>query len=340
MKIALISTTIHTPRVLALYRTFGPEVEIIVAGDHKTPHEEVRALLKPLDVRYLDPKAQEKLGHASSEAIGWNCIQRRNIALLEALKSRPDVIVTVDDDNIPIDSKYFSDFADILSRPFNGLAARGAAGWFDAGGFLLPPAPHRGLPPEQRRGAPAPHMSAAVGAKVGVAAGLWLGDPDTDAMTRIVNAPLVHHVSDLMNAGLVVDPQCFAPFNTQNTAYAAEVAPLMPMWIGIGRYDDIWASLFAQRIMMTTGHHVHFGRPYVWQQRNEQDLQVNLENEAFGDRNTARFAEDLRQADVGGGSILERMQRLFDAVSALDYVPARMKTFAKAWCADIDRIGA
>lgn len=52
MKIALISTTINVPRVLALYRAFGPEVEIIVAGDRKTPHDETRALLGPLNARY------------------------------------------------------------------------------------------------------------------------------------------------------------------------------------------------------------------------------------------------------------------------------------------------
>lgn len=339
MKVALISTTINAPRVFALYRAFGPDVDIIVAGDRRTPHAEARALLAPLGARYLDCSDQDALGWASSEAIGWNCIQRRNIALLEAIRARPDVITTVDDDNIPLDANYFADVARILGQPFCGLAAGSETGWFDIGAFITPVAPHRGLPPEHRRGA-GPVLEGVVGARIGVAAGLWLGDPDTDAMTRIVARPNVLHISDAARAGIVVRAGCLTPFNSQNTAYIAELAPLMAMWVGVGRYDDIWASLFAQRVMLETGHLVHFGRPFVWQQRNAQDLLTNAEGELHGDRHTTHFARDLLDAKLSGKSIPDLMRQLFVQILDKTYVPDAMRRFAPAWCADIERIAA
>ena len=34
--------------------------------------------------------------------IGWNCIQRRNFAIILAYKMGADIISTIDDDNIPL----------------------------------------------------------------------------------------------------------------------------------------------------------------------------------------------------------------------------------------------
>jgi len=337
MKIALISTTIHAPTVYALYRAFGPEVEIIVAGDRKTPHDEVRKLLKPHNIRYLDPAEQEKLGHASSDIIGWNSVQRRNIALLEALRTGADVIITVDDDNIPMDASYFATFERLLTQPFNGLRVSTASNWFDVGGLLQPVAPHRGFPVSRRRKDQGATFGPALGAKIGVAAGLWFGDPDTDAMTRIVERPNVSQVSEALRSGLLVAPGCFTPFNSQNTAYRAEIAPLMAMWISVGRYDDIWASYFAERVMMETGHHVHFGTPFVWQQRNEHDLLLDLQEEKLGDTHTEQFVRDLLDADLGKGSVVDMMRRAFAAVVKKDYVPEPMRRLAPVWCDDVER---
>jgi hypothetical protein len=85
----LITTTIHTPNVLRLYRASDPDVLMIIAGDLQSPHDEIRALCKELgNAQYLDPFTQQGLGYACSEVIGFRSIQRRNIALLEALSSR------------------------------------------------------------------------------------------------------------------------------------------------------------------------------------------------------------------------------------------------------------
>ena len=88
MKICLITTTIYVPEVLKLYRRLGPDVQIIIAGDRKTPHESTCALVQSLgNAIYMSDADQTRLGTSVSELIGWNKIMRRNLALLQAIKS-------------------------------------------------------------------------------------------------------------------------------------------------------------------------------------------------------------------------------------------------------------
>ena len=50
---------------------------------------------------YVSPDEQEKYDPALSDAIGWYCIQRRNLGLPWAHDMGASVVAVVDDDNIP-----------------------------------------------------------------------------------------------------------------------------------------------------------------------------------------------------------------------------------------------
>jgi Reversibly glycosylated polypeptide len=341
MKIALITTTINIPKVLSLYRTFDESVEFFITGDKKTPHEEVRNFVRKLgNARYYAVEDQEKLGYRSSEIIGWNKIMRRNIALLEAVRSGADLIVTIDDDNIPCDANYFADFRRLFAAPFNGLMAAPESGWFDIGGLLTPTVFHRGFPYDRRGPDRGYRMSPVTGAKIGVAAGLWMGDPDIDAMQRLTNGPMVLSCSELIRSGLTVSPSCMTVFNSQNTAFLRALAPLLMVWISVGRYDDIWAAYVTQRIMREEDYAVHFGRPFVWQERNVQNLWNNLRDEVMGMETTPRFVRDLNDMELGGGGVLERLRALYRQLGKLDYIPKPCLDLGEAWCADFERIAA
>jgi hypothetical protein len=337
MKICVISTTINVPSVFELYRALGPDVDIIVTGDQKTPHAEAAHVIESLGGRYLDVRAQEELNTTCSPIIGWNTIRRRNLALLEAIRSKPDVIVTVDDDNIPVSPDYFETFRKAFAQPFSGVSVRSKLNWFDAGILLTPPSPHRGFPYSKRHRDLQLTFGHVTGARIGVAAGLWLGDPDIDAATRIVNAPQILGFSELARHGLSVEPGCFTPFNSQNTAFRAELAPLMAVWIDVGRYDDIWAAYVAQRIMMETGDCVMFGPPYVWQERNAHNLMRDLKDEIYGMESTDRFVQDLLDMDLGSGSVLDKMRRLYGHLQTKEYIPESMRRFGLTWCDDVER---
>lgn len=339
MNICLITTTIFEPRVLALYRAFGPDVQIIIAGDKKTPHDAVKALCKKIGhARYLSPDDQIALGYRSAELVGWNTIPRRNVALLEAIKTKADVIITVDDDNIPSHPSYFEKYAQRFAKPYSGLCVETDRNWFDVGRLILPPTSHRGFPPELRQVDLGMRIQMVTDAKIGVVAGLWLGDPDIDAMTRIVNAPMVHQFSEVLAAGLAVKAGCLTPFNSQNTGYTRELAPLMLLLEGTGRHADIWAAYMAERVMMERGDLVLFGEPYVWQERNKHNLVHDLKEEMLGLEYSLRFGEDLRALDAGQGTPVEQLRRLFEGLGKHSYFPEHTRQIGLAWCDDAQKV--
>ena len=338
-KIALITTTTKVPTALAAYRDLNKDVMFFIAGDRETPHQELKHFASSLgNTIYYSDIDQEKLGYRSSELIVWNRVMRRNIALLEAIKYRVDIIITVDDDNMPMDKDYFNAFTRILTQPFSGLGVTSNDGWFNIGEYLIPQIYHRGFPYERRHSKHDYIIRYVQGVKIGVAAGLWLGDPDIDAMERITNRTRVNQITEVAQRGLCVANNAFSPFNSQNTAYISELAPLCMVWVGVGRYDDIWASYVAQRIMSTLDYHVCYGPPFVWQERNLHNLWQNLRDEIFGMEYTIKFCDDLAKADIGEGAVLDKLKRLYEYLKNKDYLPVEAYELGKAWCEDIERI--
>lgn len=335
MRIALCTTTVNVPHVLKLYRQCDPDVRIFVAGDHKTPKEAYELVLSMESTQISMPES----GHQwkCSELIGWNSIQRRNIAFLEALKWGADIIVSIDDDNSPTSTNYFEQITEPLRAPFDGIAASGKNGWFDVGQLLMPKAPHRGYPRQIKH---APYYNPSVGAKVGVAAGICLLDPDIDATTRLALAPDVHQVSLLLEAGLVVDPSTWTVFNSQNTAILREFVPAWGMWPFCGRMDDIFASLLCQRIMRERGMAVHFGRPFVLQQRNEHNLVKDLRGEIDGYENVQRLADVLDHIPLLGKSVIDDCRTIWKTLNHVDYIPGRTVSAMSAWLDDCEKVMA
>ena len=148
-----------------------------------------------------------------------------------------------------------------------------------------------------------------------MAAGLWLGDPDIDAVTRMVAKPTCMGVSAVASAGFVVDPGCYSPFNSQNTGFLRELLPVLLMLTPYGRFDDIWCSYVAERIMREHRYAVHFGQPLVWQQRSAHSLIRDLHVEMEGMEATLRFVSCLDGASLQGDSILDDTARLYEHIA-------------------------
>jgi hypothetical protein len=295
MKVGLITTTVNVPMVLRLYRRLDSDVRFFVAVEND-PVQAGR--IQSWLYENVSNAATTCVGHPEykcSDLTGWCTIARRNIALLEALKWGADVIVTIDDDNIPVDEDYFRSFRSVLDSdafapriPFHGIKANGGFGWFDPCSLQFPVGGRRVV----QRGFPQNAMMTAfrgmafgsvADAKIGVAQGMILGDPDTSAVDRISQRPEVHQVSELLRAGIVTDPkECYAPLNSQNLAFIRQLAPCFLMVPSYDRYDDIYASLVAQRVMREHNLFVHYGQPFAFQQRNPHNLLADLRKEQWG----------------------------------------------------------
>lgn len=349
MRHALITTTIHVPlNLMSWAEQLAPDDLIIVAGDRKTPHNEVRELLADVEsayrvrTRYLSP-GDDTQRYRTHSIVGYNSIQRRNLALLEVLTARADwdYVITVDDDNFPEDG-WVTGVDEIfdLEKCQDQKRLAHTSGWFDVGQLCSPPVTHRGFPIEHRRwtGFNDRAVSDSV-TQHGVFASLWLGDPDVDAAERLVRDPTVVDVE----GSVTLDAGTWCPFNSQATAYRRELAPLMYMWPHVGRMDDIWSSLAARVVMDVLGWHVRYGHPLVRQDRNEHNVATDLEAELLGYRYTGRLAELLHGTSARLSPLMTPLDALrcvyADLANYGTFLPDRTLAGFSAWLDDLHRIG-
>ncbi len=332
MKIALATTTIHVPHALKLLRKCAANVDFFVACDKKTPKEAYDFILSMNNTSVCMPESGHKW--KCSEMIGWNTIARRNIAFLEALKSGADIIVSWDDDNIPIDTNYFGDFIEPFVLPFNGIRM-GDRPWFDPGWLLVPPTRHRGFPRDQINRC---YAHSGIDAKIGVAAGLVIGDPDIDATTRMEHHPDIGQVHLMGEVGVVVDPRTWTVFNSQNTAVIRELIPAWFMMPNVGRHDDIYASLIVQRVARERDYHVHFGKPFCYQQRNRHNLITDLRAEIDGMENVTKLAELLDSIQLPGKSVIEDTRLIYEQLCFCSFIPQQSACAGLAWLEDCEGV--
>ncbi len=285
MKQAIVTTTINSPTEATLKFCRKKDWTFVIVGDLKTPDDEYRRLAAEFpNVVYLDSQQQESKYKQLSDAIGWNCIQRRNIGFVEAYHLGAEVIATVDDDNIPYDSwgenllvnrEISVDLYEPTQEVFDPLSVTGD-------NYLW----HRGFPIDLLRGRLEVEYKGKTRRRVLVQADLWDGDPDIDALARLTYRPIVKYDS-------VREPYCsnrIAPFNSQNTFIAREVLPCYAVLPHVGRMDDIWGGYILQHYFPAS---VVYNRASVYQERNLQDLVTNLEREVIGYRNTLKLIRDL-----------------------------------------------
>ena len=307
-----------------------------VIGDEQTPDAEVRRVLRSVgSAEYYSVEDQRRLGYESTELLNWRHPGRRSIGFLEAVRAGADVIVSADDDNLALEDMYFRQFELLVGSKFNGLRATAENGWVDPAWFLQPSVHHRGFPHQMWHPFKPPTLGTVVGARIGVAAGLWLGDPDIDAVTRIVDRPTCMTASPVADAGFVVDTACYSPFNSQNTAFIRDLLPVMLMLTPYGRFDDIWCSYLAERVMREHGWSVHYGKPYVWQERSYHLLVRDLSVELEGMEATPRFVAELEKISLGGESIISDVAHVFEHLASTEF--SRLADLGRGWIRDVER---
>jgi hypothetical protein len=292
MKTALITTTINKPEVLALYRAHDPDVMFFVAGDLKTPPEAEEFCRQLGNCVYIG--ANQNYAHAVH--IGHNTDSKRNFALLEAMRWGADIIVSVDDDMIPLENRFWFDAVSPFQNPYNGFKLGMAGHWFSHGSLTKPGARERGIPFDY------PIMSRpgfVTNAQIGAVQGIILGTPDTDAANAIVNQPIITGVTDVLRNGFAADQDCKCVFNSQLTAFRAELAPAFAQfYFAQKRNTDILASLLMRRIMREKNWYTYYGRPMGWHAREARPLFNDLKAEMYGLEKINEYADYLNRAPL------------------------------------------
>jgi hypothetical protein len=280
MKKYIISTTINPPTKAIKKFDNLKDWNLIVSGDLKTPSN-----YKLKNGIYISPKDQEKISKKLSDLIGWNCIQRRNFAMILAYKEGADIIATIDDDNIPLPNwgkslliknkvkanKYLTEeeaFDPISVTNYKNL-------W------------HRGFPLQILKNKNKNKKIKKVNSHFDVQADFWNGDPDIDAICRMEHAPECR----FQNSFFPFTANKFSPFNSQNTYLKRKVMKHYFLFPHIGRMDDIWASYYVEAM----GFKVLYNKPSVYQQRNVHDLTKDMKKEYIGYEHNLNLIKELKK---------------------------------------------
>ncbi len=314
MQTAIVTTTIYVPKLLESYaadaKKHGRDVIFIVIGDKKTPAETEKfcaSLQKKsgFKVEYFSPAQQDTYlarFPALKKHLVWNSIQRRNVGLLFAYESECETIITIDDDNFRVTNDFVG--AHDCAVPKHCEVVSTTTGWMNICTLLNEKHGrtfyHRGFPLEKR--APTEKWKRTKKkVRPVVNAGLWLGDPDVDAMERLnYLADPTEATSYTGKTPLAPAKGTWTPFNSQNTALRRDAIPgyfLSPL---IGRYDDIWAAYVLKHIADHLDDSIVFGTPLVRQERNPHNYWRDLDNERYGHALTLRFVEALATIKLKG----------------------------------------
>ncbi len=346
MKTTIVTTTIYIPELLRVYarnaRDFGhKEIDFIVIGDRKTPPETAAFCsqlghdfypTEYLDIEaqreYLEPRFPELWRH-----LRFDSIQRRNVGILRAWEQGADTIITIDDDNWIMNQDFVS-LHGRAGRTIELPTVASTSQWFNVCSYLEDasgqPFYHRGYPQEMRwKEREAFTAVTAKKVKVAVNAGFWLDDPDIDALTRMHRMLQVRGWTANAPGSFALEPGTWSPFNSQNTGIQRDVIPAYFLSPYIGRYDDIWASYFIDRIAEHLGEVVAFGDPWVRQKRNPHDYWKDLDNERVGMRQTDRFCEALRAIPLSGNTYHDCLGEILKALP--EAWPAGALTGKGAW---------
>lgn len=301
---AVVVTTIFEPNFVAGYidsierNGQAGQVELIVIPDRKTPASVAERCghFRAKGYSIACPSVNEQdtyLGKFPGwrERIPYDSDNRRNVGFLMALDHGAEVMVSIDDDNFCLPGSDFVGEHAIAGRDCTAPEAATDDGWFNIATLLKGEPPieiyPRGFPYSARHRDRKVTLSAPVTRRVAVNAGLWLSDPDVDAITRLSLAP---RIASATAQSLLLAPGTWSPINTQNTALARDaIAAYYYVRMGyslggmtIDRYGDILSGYFVQKCAKAMGHSIRIGSPVADHRRTPHNLFKDLYHELAG----------------------------------------------------------
>jgi hypothetical protein len=329
-RVAIVVTTIFEPLFLDGYvanlRRFGREdVDIIVIIDRKT-----QASVAERCAHYglLCPALDEQeafLARFPSLAprIPYDSDNRRNVGFLMALDRGAELLISIDDDNYCLDDVDFVGEHLAAGTTVATPQTECDDGWLNICSLLDSSTKDeifpRGFPYFARRHVRTVAEETAAPARVAINVGLWLSDPDVDAMTRLVQAP---HIASAKNRSLRLGRDTWTPINTQNTAVirdavAAYYYVRMGFSLGglrIDRYGDILSGYLIQKCVKTRGDAIRIGSPIADHRRTPHNLFKDLYHELAGMVLLDDLLPWFTELKIGSGSYAEMYASVADAL--------------------------
>jgi hypothetical protein len=304
-------------------------IEFIAIGDSITPSD---FALEGCDYYSVDRQLGTGFQYASAAPLRHYA--RKNIGYLVSMANGSEIILESDDDNYPLPG-FWSE-----RRRIQQAHVLDAAGWVNIYGYfstanIWP----RGIPLDAVRQAPPSLVDVPLQeVDCPIQQGLCNGDPDVDAIYRLVN-PLPIDFQDRSSVALANNSWC--PFNSQNTTWWRDAFPLLylPGTCSI-RMTDIWRGFVAQRIAWANGWGLLFHSSTVYQERNAHNLMRDFKDEISGYLNNRMIAERFEGLALEPGieNIPDNLRRCYEDLAKMGLVEARELAMLEAWLADIAEV--
>lgn len=321
----IVLTTIQAPTsaLAAIADLCRGEWGIVVVGDIGTPDDWSHP-----GVDFLSVERQKEMFGAFAEMIPYRHYCRKNLGYLYALKNGAKLIIDIDDDNIPYESFGRDLHCTVEGRLLNGARWVNVYKHFIDNTRIWP----RGLPLEeiettgelakQSRSFASPIQQF-----------LADNDPDVDAIFRLTTAGKFFFRKDARP--VVLEQECWSPFNSQNTVFFAEAFPLLYLPCHVSfRMTDIWRSFVAQAALWHHNLRISFHAPTVEQQRNQHDLTKDLAQELIGyvsNRKIARTLSETRQTISPGDSLEDTALKLWQSLESIGIILPEEGAILREW---------
>lgn len=277
-------------KFLEIWR-FPKNWEIIVVEDN--PHKTFEL---PKEVKhYCWENIDKDLGENS-----W-IISRRNagIRCYGFLKAKGDYIITLDDDCYPAEGFDNNIQNHIINLNFN----YNIKSW-----ELLTEKPTRGFP----------YFNVEKEVKAVISHGLWLSNPDFDAIQTLVGNKDVELEQKMVCKGF------YYSMCSMNLAFKKEIMsimyfPLMGQGQPFDRFDDIWAGILSKKVLDYFDMYVYSGKPYINHIRESNPF-VNLIKETPGIVVNEWFWKVVDKVRLQGKSLKECYKYLANNMDFEPYV--------------------
>ncbi len=326
---SIVITSIYPPsqaiRDYARFKTWN----LIVAGDKKSP-----AGWNYKDVFYLSPQQQEKLNYKIAKLLPWNHYCRKMLGYLYAIEMGSNIVVDTDDDNIPKDNWGFPGFDDYYDLIASNLGFINIYKSFTnkhiwPRGFDLSLINSQSVVINEQEIKKEP-------VKVGVWQGLADGDPDIDAIYRLVDNKPCYFEN---RPPIVLGEGTICPFNSQNTAFRSELFPLLylPALVTF-RFTDILRGLVAQPIMWQFGYKIGFLTATVHQKRNPHNYMDDFVQEIPMYLNAQRIIDIAARKVSSSYSIEDNLFNVYESLLMNNIIEKDEIKILSAWLKDLETI--
>lgn len=307
MKIAIVIPTIRDLDkwfVEWSNQLFNENVIVYIVEDH--PNKILKVPPRDNIRHYCWQDIDKELGEDSWIISRFNS-GIRSYGFYKAWQDGCDFIITLDDDCFPADG------GEIVEHLFN-LTSKIPISWINTleGEYV------RGFPYELRKEA-----------EVVLSHGLWLNNPDFDAITELKGNNEFNYVVRKIPKGI------YFPMCIMNLGFRKELIPCMYQLLqgkdwAYDRFDDIWSGIIVKKIIDHLGYGVLSGKPLIRHERKSNKFK-NLIKEAKGVEENEVFWKKIDEIKLANKDFISCYQELWEKFKPYNDYFIKLKEAALIW---------